>query len=216
MPDTNGTENLATATKVGSALEIAKELTLFQLEQSLVLLADSAEEEGITPELEQALIRYIEGAVEKRDRVAEFIRFCKGMEKLAKAEVKRLRARQLHFKVMAARVSTMALFVLDYLQVTKLEGKTHTLKKRKCPPSVKILERDKIPVEYRHITVTLPLPEWQALLARVPEDLQQAVVSSIRRQEVSLDLEAIKQALNLERKVDGADLLVNKFTLQVS
>jgi hypothetical protein len=32
------------------------------------------------------------------------------------------------------------------------------------------------------------------------------VIASIRKQEISLDLEGIKQALNLEEKVDGADL----------
>jgi hypothetical protein len=216
MPESNGPENLATGTEVGSALEIAKELTLFQVEQSLVLLADSAEEEGITPEIEQALIQYLEGAVEKRDRVAEFILFSKGMEKLAKAEVKRLRARQLRFKVLTERVSAMALFVLDYLRVTKLEGKTHTLKKRKCPPSVKIIEREKISAEYKHVTVTLALTQWEMLLASAPELIRDAVVSSIQKQDVSLDLESIKRALNLEKKVEGADLLVNKFTLQVS
>ena len=216
MAESSSGDNLATAAGAGGAFEIAKELTLFQVEQSLVLLADSAEEEGITPEIEQALIQYLEGAVEKRDRVAEFILFSKGMEKLAKAEVKRLRARQLHFKVLTERVSAMALFVLDYLRLTKLEGKTHTLRKRKCPPSVKIIEREKISAEYKHITVTLALTQWEMLLASAPELIRDAVVSSIQKQDVSLDLESIKRALNLEKKVEGADLLVNKFTLQVS
>jgi hypothetical protein len=194
---------------------IASSLTLFQVEQSLVLLAESAEEEGLNPELEQALIRYMEGAVEKRDRVAEFILFCEGMAALAKSEVKRLQARQKHFEATAGRVSSMVLRVLDFLGVPKLEGRTHTLKKRKCPASVKIIEEEKISPEYKRITVTLPLPEWQALIGGIPENLQKALVASIRKQEISLDLESIKQGLNMEEKIEGADLAVNKFTLQV-
>lgn len=110
----------------------------------------------------------------------------------------------------------MVMRVLDYLGITKLEGRTHTLKKRKCPASVKILEEEKIAPEYKRITVTLPMPQWQALLGNIPEESQKAVLSSVRKQETSLDLEAIKQALNLEEKIDGADLVVNKFTLHVS
>jgi Siphovirus Gp157 len=134
---------------------------------------------------------------------------------LAKNEVKRLQARQKHFEATAERVSSMVLRVLDFLGVAKLEGRTHTLKKRKCPASVKIIEEEKIPPAYKRITVTLPLPEWHALVGAIPEDLQKAVVASIRKQEISLDLESIKQALNMEEKIEGADLVVNKFTLQV-
>jgi len=215
MPDNEKCNRSSVTAEAETPATIASSLTLFQVEQSLVLLAESAEEEGLTPELEQALVRYMEGATEKRDRVAEFILFCEGMAGLAKSEVKRLQARQKHFEATGERVSAMVLRVLDLLGVTRLEGKTHTLKKRKCPASVKILEEEKIPPAYKRVTLTLPLPEWQALVGSIPEDLQKAVAASIRKQEVSLDLESIKQALNIEEKIEGADLAVNKFTLQV-
>ena len=211
MPDNNG--NIAPPGGPASA----GTLTLFQVEQSLVLLAESAEEEGLTPELEQALIRYVEGAIEKRDRVAEFILFCEGMADLAKSEVKRLQARQKHFEATAERVSSMVMRVLDFLGVAKLEGRTHTLKKRKCPASVKIIDEEKIAPDYKRITVTLPMAEWQRLVKAVPEESRKDLLASIRKQELALDLEAIKQALNMEEKIDGAaDLAVNKFTLQIS
>ena len=98
-----------------------------------MLLAESAEEEGLTPEIEGALTAYLEGAVEKRDRVAEFIHFCEAMAELAKAEAKRLQARQKHFEATAERVSNMVLHVLDWLGVKKLEGRTNTLKKAEVP-----------------------------------------------------------------------------------
>jgi hypothetical protein len=59
----------------------------------------------------------------------------------------------------------MVLRVLDYLGVKRLEGRTNTLKKLKCPASVKIIDEAKVPAEYKHITVTLPLPKCQELLA---------------------------------------------------
>jgi Siphovirus Gp157 len=214
MPDNDNGCGTAVA-EITAPTELAKGFTLFQIEESLVLLAESAEEEGLTPEIERALTVYLEGAAEKRDRVADFIRFCEGMAELAKAEGKRLQARQKHFEATAERVSAMVLRVLDYLGVKKLEGRTNTLKKRKCPLSVKIIDDAKVPAEFKHITVTLPLPQWQELLAGSREEFRKAVLSGIRKQETSVELEAIKQALNLEKTVEGADLVINRFKLQV-
>jgi hypothetical protein len=201
--------------EITAPTELARALTLFQIEESLALLAESAEEEGLTPEIEAALTAYLQGAVEKRDRVAEFIHFCEAMAELAKAEVKRLQARQKHFEATAERVSSMVLRVLDWLAVTKLEGRTNTLKKRKCPPSVNVIDEQKIPAAYKRVTVTLPLPQWQDLLARAPEEFRNSVLAGVRKQEIALELDAIKQALNLEKAVEGADLTLNRFKLQV-
>jgi hypothetical protein len=206
MADSNEGAGAAVA-EVAAPTELARAFTLFQIEESLALLAESAEEEGLTPEIEAALTAYLEGAVEKRDRVAEFIHFCEAMAELAKAEVKRLQARQKHFEATAERVSGMVLRVL--------EGRTNTLKKRKCPPSVNVTDEQKIPAEYKRVTVTLPLPQWQELLARTPEEFRNSVLSGVRKQEITLELDAIKQALNLEKAVEGADLTLNRFKLQV-
>src|SRR5215471_15296423 len=118
MRGSDNANGAVVAAETEAPAALAATLTLFQVEQSLALLAESAEEDGLTPELEQALIRYMEGAVEKRDRVAEFILFCEGMADLAKSEVKRLQARQKHFEATAERVSTMVLRVLDFLAVS--------------------------------------------------------------------------------------------------
>ena len=206
----------AAVAEVAEATDLAKTLSLFQIEESLVLLAESSEANGLTPEIEGALAAYLKRAVEKRDRVAEFIRFCEGMAELAKAEVKCLQARQKHFEAAAECVSSMVLRVLDWLGAEKLEGRTNTLKKRKRPPSVNVIDEQKIPAEYKRVTVTLPLPQWQQLLAGTPEDARNTVLAGVRKQEISLDLEAIKQALNLEKAVEGADLALNRFKLQVS
>src|SRR6266436_9111474 len=185
----------AVVAEITASTELAKDFTLFQIEESLVLLAESAEEEGLTPEIERALTVYLVGAAEKRDRVADFIHFCEGMAELAKAEGKRLQARQKHFEATAERVSDMVLRVLDYLGVKKLEGRTNTLKKRKCPPSVRVIDEAKVPAEFKRVTVTLPLPQWQELLAGTSEDSRNSLLSVLRKQEITLDLEAIKQAL---------------------
>ena len=64
----------AAVAEITASTELARDFTLFQIEESLVLLAESAEEEGLTPEIERALTVYLEGAAEKRDRVADFMK----------------------------------------------------------------------------------------------------------------------------------------------
>ena len=59
------------------------------------------------------------------------------------------------------------------------------------------------------------MPQWQELLEGAEEDFRKAVLSGILKQETSVELEAIKQALNLEKAVEGADLVINRFKLQV-
>ena len=54
MPDNDNGCGAAVA-EIPASTELAKDFTLFQIEESLVLLAESAEEEGLTPEIERAL-----------------------------------------------------------------------------------------------------------------------------------------------------------------
>jgi hypothetical protein len=198
-----------------AAVDIARGLTLFQIEESIALLAEAAEEEGMTPDIEQALTTYLQGALEKRDRFAEFIQYCEWMADLAKAEMKRLQARQEHFEGTADRVSAMVLHVLDFLGTKKLEGRTHTLSKRKCSPSVRIDDETRVPSEFKRVTVTLRLDEWNRLLAAAGDSLRQTVETALLKQEQAIDLKAVKEALNIERDVAGADLVVNRFSLEI-
>ena len=108
----------------------------------------------------------------------------------------------------------MALRVLDYLGAKNLEGRTNALKRGSVSLG-QIITEAKFPAEFKHITVTLPLPLWQELLAGTGEEFRKAVVYGVRKQETSVELEAIKQALNLEKAVEGADLVINRFKLQV-
>lgn len=215
MQNNDGHHGAAVA-ELPARVQIAGSLTLFQIEESLTLLAEAAQEEGLTPEIEEAFAQYLEGAAEKRDRVAEFIQYCEGVAELAKAQVKRLQARQKRFESTAERVESMVLRVLDVFGVTRLEGKTHTLKKRKCPASVEVTDEAQVPAEFKRVTVTLSLVQWSALLAEAPEPLREQIVKNGLKRELAVDLNAVKQALNLEQKVSGADLRINRFSLQIS
>jgi hypothetical protein len=213
MENVDYPENAVTAALLPA--EVCTGLTLFQIEETIALLAESAEEEGLTPEIEQALAAYLQGALEKRDRVAEFILYCEGMAALAKAEVQRLQTRQRHFESTAERVRAMTLRVIDYLGVSKLEGRTHTLKKRKCPASVAIRDEATISAEFKHVTVILRASRWEALLAALPKEMSEQVRREIVKQETAIELAAIKEVLKSGAPVPGAELVGDRYSLQI-
>ena len=69
-----------TATVNGTARELARGLSLFEIDQALAMLIESAQEEAaasngeLSEELKAALANYIEGFGEKVDRIANYLK----------------------------------------------------------------------------------------------------------------------------------------------
>src|SRR5260370_41317121 len=97
------------------------------------------------------------------------------MADLAKIQGMRLQSRQKRFEATAERVESMVLRVLDAFGVSRLEGNTHTLKKRKCPASVDVTNESEIPSEFKRVTVTLPLDRWNDPLAGTPVEFREQI-----------------------------------------
>ena len=159
MPDHNNGCGAAVA-EIAASTELAKGFTLFQIEESLVLLAESAEEEGLTPEIEQSLTVYLEGAAEKRDRVAEFIHFCEGMaEELINALT------QLSGLRVAARTSAFQFKAqnLDIQNIGRQLHATHliegSIRKAGDRVRVTVLGRMRRPILFDRFFEVVPLDE---------------------------------------------------------
>jgi len=52
-------------------------------------------------------------------------------------------------------------------------------------------------------------------LTAAGDNLRQTVETATVKRDEAIDLKAVKEALNLERDVPGADLVVNRFSLDV-
>ena len=61
-----------------------------------------------------------------------------------------------------------------------------------------------------------PAQIWLSIDSRsmFAKPLATAVEAAILKREETLDLKAVKEALNLERAVPGADLVVNRYSLE--
>jgi hypothetical protein len=81
-----------TATVNGTARELARGLSLFEIDQALAMLIESAEEEAaasngeLSEELKAALADYVEAFGEKVDRIANYLKAQENLADLARRE----------------------------------------------------------------------------------------------------------------------------------
>ncbi len=195
----------------------APHMTLYELEDQLCALIDTAE--MVTPEEQEAFFLQVQetlnAAVEKRDRVGQFLTHLEAQAALADAEIRRLQERKARYQKMFEHMEQYVIRVIQGLgqdakgKWQKLEGKTITLSIAKCPDSVEIVEDGLIPPEYKTITVTLPLPQWQELLDSL--DLEQAgkIEDAVKTAKYAVSKTQIKAAL----PVAGAKLVNDKYRL---
>jgi len=171
---------------VAEVVSLARSMTLYELEESLSLLIESAEEqEELTPELKAAIEQYALGATEKRDRMARFLAHCESQEELAKREIERLQDRRRRFENARVRLEDYLVGFMECRGLKKLEGLTATLALRGCPPSVHIYDEEELPLEYKRT-----------------------------KSETVLDKTAIKLALKAGQGVPGAKLITGRHKLQ--
>lgn len=198
------------------AHQILAGMSLFHIEEGLALLAEVMDEEGSDAALDHALMEYMTAALEKRDRVAGFIRYCEAMVEAAKAEEERLSARRRRFENQVRRLKDGVIRLMECLCYSKLEGRTSTLAKRKCPPAVLVTDAEKVPSLFKRQTVTLPLDAWTELISAVPDDLRAKIEAAILKQDIAIELLHLKSAVQQKIPLEGATLAPVKYYLHIS
>lgn len=159
-------------------------LSLYDWEHALPALLDLADEDEAPPELHGLLLACLEGALDKRDRVAQFLAHLEAQQEFAEAEIKRLRARKERFARAQERLERQVIAVLRSTGAKRLEGRTSTLSLRACPPSVAITDGAAVPAAYK-----------------------------VRHEAWTVDRPALRQALERGEAVPGATLITGKQTL---
>ena len=153
---------------------LAAEMTLFELDESLCLLMESATEMAdnageISDELRQALLDYCEAFGTKVDNIANYIKSQENEARNAKTEIERLQARQTTAEKKVDRLKGLLKYFMESRTLRAMKGRLNTISLRKNSQDSLIVERpDAIPPEYWRISVTIGLPEWQELLSYLP------------------------------------------------
>jgi hypothetical protein len=152
-------------------------MTLFDLDESLSLLMESAAEAAadnngdIPEELRQALLDYCEAFGAKVDNIANYIK-SQGFEaRTAKFEIDRLQSRQNSAENKVERLKDLLKYFMETRGLRCMKGRLNTISLRKNSQDSLVVDGvDRIPSEYCRVSITLALSELEELLRHLPEE----------------------------------------------
>ena len=207
---------MACQTPLPQSQTLASEMTLFELDESLSILMESATDEAannngeISEELRQALLDYCEAFGAKVDNIANYIKSQEFDARNAKAEIDRLQSRQAAAENKVERLKGLLKYYMETRGVLRMKGRLNTISLRKNSQDTLIVDRvDGIPSEYCRASITLPVPELEELLRYLPEEhsLRTRLTPDdngfIRRE---VDNAKLRTALASSMPVPGAEL----------
>jgi hypothetical protein len=195
---------------------------LYVIEDQLAALIETAE--LVPPEQEQEFrVEFqtaLTSAIEKRDRVGQFLAHLEQQIDFAKFEIDRLRQRKVTYERTLERMESYVIQTIENLgtddkgKYRTLEGKTTTFSVRACPASVEVTDESAVPAEYKTLTLKLPAVTWEQLLDGLDIEQRAAVLGQVRSPEVSSDKRSIKTALDGGVSVAGAGLVTGRHSLR--
>jgi hypothetical protein len=197
---------------------------LYLIEDQLAALIETAE--LVSPEQEHEFRTEFQAAltaaVEKRDRVGQFLGHLEQQIAFAKLEIERLRQRKANFERALERTENYVIETIEMLgtdgkgKYRRLEGKTTTFSLRGCPPSVDVTDESAVPSEYKTLLLKLPAVTWEQLLDGLDIEQRSAVLGQVRSPEVFVEKRSIKASIDEGRDVPGAGLATGRHSLKRS
>lgn len=164
----------------------AHKSSLFELEESLVALLDTAD--LVSPEdeaiFEQDLSTALSQAVDKRQNFHEFLCHLESQAETASKEIERLRAWKAHVVAVQERLESYCVSVIERIgpdlkgKLKRLEGRTVTLSARGMVPQVEITDESQLPASCRRVEVKLPADLWAELLDSVDFDVRGKLIAA--------------------------------------
>jgi hypothetical protein len=135
-------------------------LPLWQIEDELAALIDSVDTcpEELRPELETRISEYLGAEAAKLDRVNAVFNSLDAVQRNAKLEIERLRARQQSAQKAAERLEEYILRLLRAREGRPLKGRNITFSARQSE-AVIIDDPQLIPDQWKKLTVTVDIPK---------------------------------------------------------
>ena len=207
---------MAAQTQLPLSETLASEMSLFQLDETLSLLTESATEEAtdgngeIPDELRQALLDYCEAFGAKVDNIANYIKAQEGEARNAKVEIERLQTRQAVAENRVERLKGLLKYFMDARGLWSMKGRLNTISLRRNSQDSLIVEAPEgIPGEFCKLSITIAVPDWEELVAHLPDDhdLRARLANdgnAVGKREP--DNAKLRAALQSDRSIVGAQL----------
>jgi hypothetical protein len=158
-----------------TAQDVAKGLSMFDIDESLEALVEEAEQEAeanngeISEGTKTALATYAEAFGYKVDRIADYLKAQKSEAELAQREAERFQARHKAAENREKRLKQMLVWFMISRSTPKLRGSLNTISlQANSAPSLKIQETTHIPDSFFRAKVELTWPEWREIVESLP------------------------------------------------
>ena len=166
---------MSTTLAAPSATEVAKGLSMFEIDESLAALIETAEEHAeanngeVSEEIKTALATYVEAFGHKVDRIANYLKAQKAEADLAQREAERLQARHRAAENREKRLKQMLAWFMVTRNVRQLRGALNTITlQSNSAPSLVVDRSARIPDSFYRARVDLTWPEWCEILEALP------------------------------------------------
>jgi hypothetical protein len=206
---------MSTTVPVSSAREVAKGLSMFEIDESLAALVEAAEEYAqanngeISDELKTALATYAEAFGYKVDRIADYLKAQNAEADLARAEADRLQARCKAAENREKRLKQMLAWFMITRSVRQLRGTLNTITlQSNSAPSLVVDDGARIPDSFYRARIDLTWPEWTDILDSLPPGLRDRLGSAEGKM-VQKDLQRgiLSDAVARGEQIPGATLV---------
>jgi hypothetical protein len=193
--------------------DIARTMSLFEIDQALDLLIESAAEQACGPEgeiaedLRAALAEYVEVFGEKVDRIANYIKAQEAFAETAKKEACRLETRRKAAENRAKACKSFLCWFMRSRSLKYLRGRLNTFTLAENSAAALIIDQlTAVPQAFVTVVLSLPWPRWEELLAYIPEG---TLLDELRWQAShasNIDRARVSEALKAGQAVPGARL----------
>lgn len=158
------------------ATNVAKSLSIFEIDESLSALVEAAEEDAeanngeLSESIKEALLTYAEAFGHKVDRIADFLKAQKVEAEIAQREGERFQVRHKAAENREKRLKQMLVWFMLTRKVQKLRGELNTISlQANSAPSLVINETTHIPASFYRARIELTWPEWVEILEALPQ-----------------------------------------------
>ena len=157
------------------AEDVAKGLSMFEIDEGLEALVEAAEQEAeanngeISESIKTALATYAEAFGYKVDRIANYLKAQKAESELAQREAERFQARHKAAENREKRLKQMLAWFMISRNTPKLRGVLNTISlQANSAPSLVIQETTHVPASFYRAKVELTWPEWREIVESLP------------------------------------------------
>ena len=198
-----------------TAQDVAKGLSMFEIDESLEALVEAAEQEAeangeISEDIKTALATYAEAFGYKVDRIANYLKAQKAEAELAQREAERFQARYKAAENREKRLKQMLVWFMISRNAQKLRGSLNTISlQANSAPSLTIQDPMHVPDSFYRAKVELTWPEWREIVDSLPPSALRDRLGTADGKTVQKDLQRgiLSDALARGETIEGVSLV---------